>query len=293
MRMGDTFVVPPYQRNYAWEENQYGEFWFDISKTFSSNTPEYFLGSIVINNAQAPQLYVIDGQQRLITTAILISALRNHLKAEGQAKLASLIEKDFLVTSDYERQLSAPCLVLNKSDKTFYDTYLFHNRPAAEIYRLAEDDTLSPSNRLLAECFRFMHRRLGELRSNDWALEDLAGAIIECLNARVLVIRIDVKDDYDAFLLFETLNDRGLELSEADLLKNRLFAVSAENLPDVQNKAAGYRWCRSTRAERAAARSGNSARCGDWPWTRRRSSRRPRIAHGCSPPPPRGSPRIA
>ena len=235
MRMGDTFVVPPYQRNYAWEENQYGEFWFDISKTFSSNTPEYFLGSIVINNAQAPQLYVIDGQQRLITTAILISALRNHLKAEGQAKLASLIEKDFLVTSDYERQLSAPCLVLNKSDKTFYDTYLFHNRPAAEIYRLAEDDTLSPSNRLLAECFRFMHRRLGELRSNDWVLEDLAGAIIECLNARVLVIRIDVKDDYDAFLLFETLNDRGLELSEADLLKNRLFAVSAENLPDVQN----------------------------------------------------------
>jgi hypothetical protein len=235
MRLGDTFIVPPYQRNYAWEENQYGEFWFDISKTFSANAPEYFLGSIVINSAQAPQLFVIDGQQRLITTAILISALRNHLKAEGLAKLAGLIEKDFLVASDYERQLSAPCLVLNKSDKVFYDTYIFHNRPAAEIYRLAEDDTLSPSNRQLADCFRYMHRRLGEMRGNGWALEDLAHAVVECLNARVFVIRIDVKDDYDAFLLFETLNDRGLELSEADLLKNRLFAVSAESLSDVQN----------------------------------------------------------
>lgn len=234
LRMGDTYVVPPYQRNYAWEEDQYGVFWFDISKTFSVKTPEYFLGSIVINNAQAPQLFVIDGQQRLITTAVLISALRNLLKAEGQLKLAALIEKDFLVTSDYERQLFTPCLVLNKSDKVFYDTYIFHNRPAAEIYRLAEDDSLSPSNRLLAECFRFMHRRLAELRNGDWALEDLANAIIECLNNRVFVIRIDVKDEYDAFQLFETLNDRGLELSEADLLKNRLFAVSGDRLHDVQ-----------------------------------------------------------
>jgi hypothetical protein len=231
--MGDSYIVPPYQRNYAWEENQYGVFWFDIARTFSASSPEYFLGSIVINNAHAPQLVVIDGQQRLITTAVLISALRNHLKAEGHVKLAMLIERDFLVKSDYQRQLFTPSLVLNRSDKVFYDNYIFHSRSAAEVYRLADDDSLLPSNRLLAECFRFMHRRLQELRQ-DWALEDLANAVIEALNQRVFVIRIDVKDDYDAFLLFETLNDRGLELSEADLLKNRLFAVSGDRLHDVQ-----------------------------------------------------------
>lgn len=234
LRMGDTYVVPPYQRNYAWDETQFGVFWFDISRTFALKTPEYFLGSIVINNSQAPQLLVIDGQQRLITTAVLISALRNHLKAEGQAKLASLIEMDFLVKSDYQRKLFTPCLVLNRSDKAFYDNYIFYNRPAAEIYRLADDDSLSPSNRLLAECFRFMHRRIGELRSEKWGLEALAGAIIDSLNQRVFVIRIDVRDDYNAFQLFETLNDRGLELSEADLLKNRLFAVSGDHLHEVQ-----------------------------------------------------------
>ncbi len=233
-RAGDIYVVPPYQRNYAWEEDQYGVFWFDISKTFSVKSPEYFLGSIVINNAQAPHLFVIDGQQRLITTAVLISALRNHLKAEGEAELVSLIEGNFLLQAEEERQRATPCLVLNKSDKAFYDTYIFHARPATEIYRLADDDTLSPSNRLLAECFRFMHRRLAELRSGSWELADLTRAIIDALNIRVFVIRIDVKDDYDAFLLFETLNDRGLELSEADLLKNRLFAVSNECLHDVQ-----------------------------------------------------------
>ena len=62
-------------------------------KTFSAEAPEYFLGSIVINNAQAPRLSVIDGQQRLITTAVLISALRNHLRAEGQSELAAFLEQ--------------------------------------------------------------------------------------------------------------------------------------------------------------------------------------------------------
>src|SRR5262245_58713514 len=234
LRSGNSYVVPPYQRNYAWEEDQYGVFWFDIAKTFSAKTREYFLGSIVINNAQIPQLFVIDGQPRLITTAVLLSALRNHLRAEGLSELAASVERSFLLTGDEERPSSAPCLVLNRSDKVFYDTYIFHNRPAADLYRLAEDDTLSPSNRLLAECFRFMHRRFAELRSGPWSLETLTQTVTEALSQRVFVILIEVKDDYDAFLLFETLNDRGLELSEADLLKNRLFAVSGESIQEVQ-----------------------------------------------------------
>jgi hypothetical protein len=233
-RLGDTYIVPPYQRNYAWEESQFGIFWFDVSKTFTGATPEYFLGSIVINNSQAPEHIVIDGQQRLITTAVLISALRSHLKAEGKAKLAGLIEHDFLVKSDYQRQLFTPCLVLNKTDKTFYDNYIFHSRPVAEILRLADDEALSPSNRLIAECFCFMHGKIAEICKGDQSLEEIANAIIDSLNHRVYVIRIDVKDDYNAFLLFETLNDRGMELSEADLLKNHLFAVSRERLGETQ-----------------------------------------------------------
>jgi hypothetical protein len=234
LRGGDTYIVPPYQRNYAWDEAQFGVFWSDISKTFTGATPEYFIGSIVINNSQTPELVVIDGQQRLITTAVLISALRSHLKADGASQLASLIEQDFLLKSDYRRQLFTPSLVLNKTDKAFYDNYIFHNRPIADIERRADDELLSPSNRLLAECFCFMHARIAELRKRGQSAEDIANAIVESLNNRVFVIRIDVKDDYNAFVLFETLNDRGLELSEADLLKNYLFSISAERLPETQ-----------------------------------------------------------
>lgn len=65
-------------------------------------------------------------------------------------------------------------------------------------------------------------------------IEEVAGTIMAALNERVLVIRIDVQDDYNAFMLFETLNDRGLELSEADLLKNHLFAVSEDRIAETQ-----------------------------------------------------------
>jgi hypothetical protein len=234
LRLGDTYIVPPYQRNYAWDESQFGVFWSDIAKTFTGAAREYFLGSIVINNSQAPELVVIDGQQRLITTAVLISALRSHLKSEGKTRLAMLIEQDFLVKSDYQRQLFTPCLVLNKTDKTFYDNYIFHSRPIVEMRRLSDDEALSPSNRLLAACFCFMHEKIAEFRGQDMSIEEIASTIIESLNHRVFVIRIDVKDDYNAFLLFETLNDRGLELSEADLLKNHLFSISGERLGETQ-----------------------------------------------------------
>lgn len=219
---GNVYVVPPYQRNYAWEEDQYSAFWSDISKTFETdnNLSEYFMGSLVINNSQAPQLRVIDGQQRLITTALLIAALRGHLLAAGETSAA--------------QNIALPRLVLNKTDKAFYDDYVLGMRSVGEITNEADNDERPYSNRLIAECFCFMHGRINDLCATGKPIAQFADAIMKSLNERVLVIRIDVKDDYNAFLLFETLNDRGLELSEADLLKNHLFAVSEACLVEMQ-----------------------------------------------------------
>ncbi len=229
LRLGDTYVVPPYQRNYAWDESQFGAFWSDIAKTFMGATPEYFLGSIVIKNGQAPTLVVIDGQQRLITTAVLLAALRSHLNASGVT-----VENAAPGKSGGEKRLFAPRLVLNTTDKSFYDDYVSLSPSYAEMRKRLQDETLSPSNRLLGDCFCFMHRRIGEICAGGTSPEDLAKEIVTTLDERVFVIRIDVKDDYNAFLLFETLNDRGLELSEADLLKNHLFSVSRDRLEEVQ-----------------------------------------------------------
>ncbi|MBX2805546.1 MAG: DUF262 domain-containing HNH endonuclease family protein [Hyphomicrobiales bacterium] len=234
LRSGDTYIVPPYQRNYSWEKMQFSDFWTDISKTFNGAAREYFLGSIVINNSQAPELVVIDGQQRLITTSVLIAALRSHLRNSGKTKLAAMIEQDFLLKSDYRHQLFAPSLILNRTNKDFYDGHIFNHRPVEEMRRLADDEARAPSNRLLADCFCYMYEMIGKYVSTDPDLETLANTIINALNTSIFVIRIDVKDDYNAFALFETLNDRGLELSEADLLKNHLLSISMERLGETQ-----------------------------------------------------------
>jgi hypothetical protein len=234
LRVGDSFVVPPYQRNYAWEEEQYASFWSDICKTFFDGAHEYFLGSFVFDNSCKPDLRVIDGQQRLITTCVLISALRNHLDSAGHEKIAELIEKNFLSKSDYRHQRLTPTVVLNSNDRIFYDAYIFDKNSYDEIYAASKDESLMPSNKNLADCYCYMYRKISDLRDQGRSFEDIAGSIMSALNHRVFLIRIDVKDDYNAFLVFETLNDRGVELSEADLLKNHLLAVSRELLVEAQ-----------------------------------------------------------
>lgn len=232
---GDSFIVPLYQRNYSWDEEQYELFWEDISKTFEGDAREYFLGSIVINKGEGPGLVVIDGQQRIITTSVLISALRCHLLRLGHEGLGKQLEEKFLLSASDGRALPSPRIVLNKHDRVFYERHIVITSSMLELEQLRNDDSLQPSNRFMAQCFCFMYRRLGEFLSSGWSIERLNNAVISALNEKNFIIRLDVRDDYDAFMLFETLNDRGLELSEADLLKNHLFARAGAFLDDVQN----------------------------------------------------------
>lgn len=235
LRVGDIYHIPPFQRNYAWDEEQFADFWIDISRTFESDAQDYLLGSIVLNTSQSPDLLVIDGQQRLTTASILISALRSHLLDQGHDALARGIENDFLARSDHQTQLFLPCLALNGHDKAFYVDYLFYSRPYAEIERLSQNDDLPPSNRLLARSFTYMHSKIAERTASGEPIETLARAIIDAFNQKLVLIRIDVQDDQNAFLLFEALNERGKELSKFDLLKNHLYLTSGESLHAVQS----------------------------------------------------------
>ena len=71
-------AVPVYQRSFAWTKEQVAEFWTDLRDALASNPPEYFLGTIVLTRAGSNKATVIDGQQRLATTAILIARCNSH-----------------------------------------------------------------------------------------------------------------------------------------------------------------------------------------------------------------------
>ena len=79
----NSLSVPRYQRSYAWEERQVGELFQDIATAIGEKEKEYFLGSIVVMNEPPNRPEVVDGQQRLATTSILLCAIRDYFYKNG------------------------------------------------------------------------------------------------------------------------------------------------------------------------------------------------------------------
>ncbi len=112
--------VPVYQRAYAWQEEHVTELFQDIGEAISGSEPEYFVGSIVVSSKGTDRPEVVDGQQRLATTTIFLSAIRDHFFNTGDIDRAVDLEKKYLKERDLRTQEEAPRFRLNKIDDDFF-----------------------------------------------------------------------------------------------------------------------------------------------------------------------------
>jgi hypothetical protein len=235
LRMGHTYEVPVFQRDYSWEEDNYSRFWDDLDGVMRNDVSDYFLGAMVINDANYPRLSIIDGQQRITTASLLLCALRDAAREYGNEELALNIANDFLGRIDYYTSRRVPKLKLNRTNRTFYEERIFPGTSRDAANNEYNQRGNHESNRLLASAYIFFFDRIRHEIEKGRSITDLAAGIIGAMDARLTIIFISVKDDQNAYLLFETLNDRGLNLSVADLLKNFLFSRAGErNLIAVQ-----------------------------------------------------------
>jgi hypothetical protein len=227
-------AVPVYQRSYAWGDEGHRdhveEFFTDLSGTFVVPNSEYFLGTTVVSGAGAPSSQlVIDGQQRLATTAILIAAIRDELKERGDQDRARIVDEQFLSRMDLRTALKVPQLVLNADDDPFFNRRIIHGDLTAVASR--------ESHRLIESAYATLRARVkstGDDAASGWS--DRLLDWIDFLRDRVRVISVEVPTEADAFLIFETLNDRGADLTIADLLKNYLFGRSGDQLEPVKTR---------------------------------------------------------
>lgn len=225
--------VPPNQREYAWGEREVTNLFQDFAKAIADNDTSYFLGTVVTVPRPSGALEVIDGQQRLATTAILLAAIRDHLKPT-ESIIADSIENDFLTGIDRARRQRVPRLRLNLDDNEFFRSSLLNDgQPTA---------TRTSHERLSAAfgiASTHVKKVVSAVASKDHG--DLLNRWVDFIEKGALVVLLKVPSDANAYKMFETLNDRGLKTSQADLVKNYLFGRAGPRIAEAQQKWAAMR----------------------------------------------------
>lgn len=232
--ISDNFLkVPTYQRSFAWEETNVLELFEDIRNSLPE---DYFIGTIVVTNKE-DYLEIVDGQQRLATICLFFASVRNLLKRNNHEK-SNYIENTYLIRESLRDEDKKPRLLLNSTDNEFF------------FKRILQDDTsITPSkasHKRISDEFQFIEKFVeSEFKSKDFnGLFDL----IDFIDKQLRIVVVKVPDDVNAFIIFETLNDRGLALSQTDLIKNYLFNKAEDRLGEAQDK-----WARITGAIESAA----------------------------------------
>ena len=223
---GRTYHVPPYQRDYAWTEEEWEDLWNDLLDLRRQPESRHYMGALVVHGQSDREFTVIDGQQRLATLGVLSLAVIDGLRrmadrgidAERNRERAEELRNRFVGEKDPASLIESSRLNLSRADDAFYQDYLVQLRAPPNPRGLPQ------SNGLLWRCFRYFSAQI-DVQEDLWEDgEALARVLSETAARRLLFILIAVDDALDAYTVFETLNARGLELTTADLLKNYLFS---------------------------------------------------------------------
>ncbi|GAA8776596.1 DUF262 and DUF1524 domain-containing protein [Helicobacter pylori] len=199
----NQLVIPIYQRSYSWEKEQCKQLWDDIIKIGGNDKMDgHFIGSILYvldgithsDNA----LFIIDGQQRLTTITLLLIALRNHLSDEVKRKE---IEDHYLINSDKDGDKKFR-LILSESDRDTLLSLIDKNKRKPS----------EPSSKIV-ENFKLFEKWVSQ---NTNKLETIFKGL-----DKLMIVEIALeKGKDDPQLIFESMNSKGIELTQTDLIRN-------------------------------------------------------------------------
>ncbi|EJB39437.1 hypothetical protein HPNQ4110_0694 [Helicobacter pylori NQ4110] len=200
----NQFVIPIYQRLYNWKKEQCEQLWDDIIKIGGNDKMNgHFIGSILyarVDGTHSSPLLIIDGQQRLTTITLLFIALRDHLNDEVKRKEI----ESYLINSNKDGDKKFR-LILSESDK---DTLLF----------LIDKNKREPSEPSLkiVENFKLFEKWISE---NTGKLETIFKGL-----EKLMIVWIALKKEKDdPQLIFESMNSKGIELTQTDLIRNYII----------------------------------------------------------------------
>ena len=234
------FRIPDYQRGYSWEIKEYGMYWEDLRRLEPDR--EHYAGQITVRRASPedtrhwhdeqdliesgliPQFLVVDGQQRLTTSIILLKCLCDSMAEEDTLRglTRAEIERKYLYHTEgmsssvpwFGYALGGACYEFFKEKVLGLHSTGVHR--AESLYTLN-----------LTEAVGFFRAEIQRLTPEE------RGSVFASLTEGFLFTWVALRPELDEFVVFETMNNRGLPVSDFDLLKNRLIHLCQE-LPDLE-----------------------------------------------------------
>jgi uncharacterized protein with ParB-like and HNH nuclease domain len=216
------YQIPRYQRAYSWGDDQLEKLWDDLIEA-KENDPNYFLGSVITAKSEDSTSYldIVDGQQRLTTLTILLCVYRdlfpnineNLLDTDPFAIDNKVIGSSIRFNDRFERLR----LRTHSNHQSDFDSIVL-NGDTTNLKKPTKQDLRKdePKHKFINTA-HFFTNKLKDLGKDD------AGGLINYLFNSVKIIRIDCQSVAFAIKLFQVLNDRGLDLSNADLIKSFLI----------------------------------------------------------------------
>lgn len=202
------YIIPEYQREYDWTEENLNEFIHDIKE---SNEENYFIGHMVCEgNYNGVKFKVIDGQQRITTITIMLSVIRDIFYEKELYNLANGLHENYIFSKD--KDYNEYVILDNKMPYPVLQAYV-QSKPdkkdkKIQAIKSGEKKIIKAYDKFYKEWKELLEDKLKELRD-------------KILNLEIIFVAVD--DEVDAFTIFETLNAKGKDLTPLDLIKNQVF----------------------------------------------------------------------
>lgn len=244
LKQFDRILIPQYQRSYDWGENEVATFWDDIRESMLQDRESYFIGPIVTKLSGEKEIELIDGQQRITTSLLILSAVRRIFieefdKNNKDMKLhdyAKILEKRFVLSDSLEDENNGEKrYVMNEENMPVFDDFIVESRADDEIIKKRDEFRKEHTNYKLLNAYLNIRSSIRN-EIGDFFDEDFLKSLVKFVFSKLKLINIKVGDESDAFLIFETLNDRGKALDTMDLIKNVMFSkVKGDAFKRIKN----------------------------------------------------------
>ena len=269
----NVYEIPLYQREYEWTSEHLDTFWTDLTSHVNEPDSEsYFFGTVILvkENDASPRFSIVDGQQRLTTSIIFITFLRDFMdekiqniqkeieildalesKTDSQKEeLEDLNENKFEYKSDLkklelmlwtseknDKKQSKNRLALNLYNEKFFKEDILIKKTFSEKYvNLCEKTKIQKKDELLRDCYNFFYTKITDIEQKEKNPIRRIRELWESFIDDFILNEITINDLDHAFKIFENINSKGKRLGTNNLVKNKLYEIIASKYKNDRDK---------------------------------------------------------